>query len=190
MEESIVAIISNRDICIMDIHAHTIISEFMIKELNDSDINFLTWMKREAVEKILDSKFELTMKKMIKSNKNYRFLVKDQKHRRKIKSKFNRTNKKYHKEINKDYLLMTYVQNHGFLVNDFRIGTVFCINYKIEKFIASVEIVDFLDEKKNLVFMIGDKKGNLIVLRYQGKKYDFYFYENIHSALISEIRVN
>lgn len=71
-EESIVALESDKDISLMDIHAHTVIKEFKIGELYDGEPAYAKWVKRSQVEKLIDSKFEACIKKMIKKNKGYK----------------------------------------------------------------------------------------------------------------------
>ena len=71
-EESIVALESDKDISLMDIHAHTIIKEFKIGELYDGEPVYAEWVKRTLIEKLIDSKFETCIKKMVKKNKGYK----------------------------------------------------------------------------------------------------------------------
>lgn len=188
-DESIVTLICEREIALMDVHAHTIISQFYINDLMDGDVSFARWLPREVVEKLIDGKFEVEIKKILKSNNNYKGYLKE-KPNTKFTSKFMVVNAKYNKELHKDFLFMTYIQNKGFFVIDFKIGTVFLVNYRIERFVSSVEIVDRIKEKNTIVFFFGDKKGNLIVVRNVGDKFDSVFVDSVHSALISTIRVN
>lgn len=64
------------------------------------------------------------------------------------------------------FLYVTFVQNKGFIIADFKLGTVFCVNYFLEKFVSSVEIVDLRLESKSIYFILGDKKGNIICVKY------------------------
>ena len=188
-DESIVALIGMKEIALMDIHAHTVISQFLINELTEGDVSFARWLPREVVEKLIDGKFEAEIKKILKSSKNYKGYLAE-KTNTKFSSKFVVVNPKYAKELHKDYLFLTYVQNKGFFVTDFKLGTVFLVNYRIERFVSSVEIVDRIKEKNAIIFFFGDKKGNLIVVRNINDKFDSFFVEGIHSALISCIKVN
>ena len=188
-EDSIVCLVGEREIALMDIHAHTIISEFYVNDLQEGDVAFSRWMRREVVEKFIDNRFEGEMFKLIKNNKNYKGYV-GEKPTPKISSKFAVVNNKYVKELDKGHIFVTYVQNKGFLVADFRLGTMFCVNYKLERFISSVEVVDLLEERKAIVFLFGDKKGNLIVVRYKDDRFDHVYFEGVHTALISSIKVN
>lgn len=73
----------------MDIHAHTIIKEFKIGELYDGEPVYAEWAKRTLVEKLIDSKFEACIKKMVKKNKGYKQFLKGNKgNTAKITSKF------------------------------------------------------------------------------------------------------
>ncbi len=98
-------------------------------------------------------------------------------------------NKKYQKEVDPNYLFLTFIINKGFIIADFKLGTVFCINYNIHKFVSNVEIVEKSSEKFIMTFF-GDKKGNMIIIRYYKNKYHYYFMRNMHSALISVIKAN
>ena len=57
-EESIIAFTSDKELSLMDIHAHTLISEFKITEIYDGDVIYGKWLNREIVEKLVDPKFE------------------------------------------------------------------------------------------------------------------------------------
>jgi len=46
--------------------------------------------------------------------------------------------------VNPNYLFLTFIQNKGFIVADFKLGTIFCVNYNLEKFVSNMEIVDLL----------------------------------------------
>lgn len=65
LEESIIAFTSDKEMGMMDIHAHTIISEFRIGELYDGDTIFGMWLHREVVEKLVDHKFEKEIMYMV-----------------------------------------------------------------------------------------------------------------------------
>ena len=187
-EESIVALTSEKEISMMDIHAHTIISQFVIAELHEGDIAFAQWLPRTSVDIFIDSKFDYEIQKMLKTKPQYKQFINDKKSNTKLNSKFIHVNPKYQKQINPDYLYVSYVQNKGFIIADFKIGTVFCINNNIEKFVASVEILNMLEQNKTLFAMFGDKKGNMFVIRCRGGKYDFVFLKEVHTALITTIK--
>jgi WD40 repeat protein len=187
-EESIVALTSDKDLSLMDIHAHTLISEFKIAELYDGDIIFHQWLHRSIVEKLIDSKFEGEIKRLIKKNSGYKqFLQGNKYNNTKLTSKFVNLNPKYQKEVDPNYLYVTYVQNKGFIICDFKLGTVFSVNYNLDKFVSAVEIVDKKMEKDLIISFFGDKKGNLFLVRFLKNKYDHVFVNNVHNALISVI---
>jgi WD40 repeat protein len=188
-DDSIVCLLGDREISIMDIHAHTIISEFYVNDIQDGDVTFSRWLRREVVEKFIDNRFENEIMKIIKNNKGYKGFI-SEKTNSKVSSKFAVVNNKYVKEIDKGHLYVTYIQNKGFLVADFRLGTMFCVNYKLERFISSVEVIDLLEERKLLLFILGDKKGNVIIVRFKDDRFDHLFIDGVHSALISDIKVN
>lgn len=74
---------------------------------------------------------------------------------------------------------------------DFKLGTVFCINYFLEKFVSSVEIVDMRFESGIIFFLMGDKKGNLITVKYEKQKeFDSFLYNDHHGGLITDIKLN
>ena len=188
-EESIVVIVGEREIALMDIHAHTVISEFAIGEIHEGEVSFTRWLRRDVVEKFIDSRYEAEILKLIKSNKTYKSYL-GEKSPPKLASKFTVINNKYVKDLDKKYLFVAYVQNKGFLILDFRLGTIFCLNYKIERFVSSVEVVDLLEEKGVILTIFGDKKGNIFLIRFQNGKFDHLFLDNIHGALISTIKLN
>ena len=188
-DESIVAFVGEKEIVLMDIHAHTVISHFMVNELSDGEVSYVKWLPREVIEKLIDGKFDAEIKKILKSNKNYKIYL-NEKSNTKLTSKFMVLNQKYGKEIHKDYLFLVYVQNKGFIIADFKLGSVFLVNYRIERFVSSVEIVERIKEKNAILFFFGDKKGHLIVVRNIGNRFDSFFIESVHSALISAIKVN
>ena len=100
-------------------------------------------------------------------------------------------NSKYQKEVDPQFLYVTFVQNKGFIIADFKLGTVFCINYFLEKFVSSVEVCDLRAESNQLLFLMGDKKGNLIVVRWEDKKeFESCFYIDYHTGLITDIKCN
>jgi len=187
-EESIVALTTEKEICMMDIHAHTIISQFVIGELHEGEISYAQWLPRSSVDIFIDSKFDYEIKKMLKSKPQYKQFLNDKKGNTKLTSKFINVNPKYQKQINPDYLYVTYVQNKGFIIADFKIGTVFCVNNNIEKFVASVEIVNLLEQNKSLIALFGDKKGNLFAIRFKGGRYEYVFLNEVHTALITVIK--
>lgn len=190
-EESIVVLNSDKDLCLMDIHAHTIISEFKIAELYDGDNIYNKWLHRSVVEKLIDSKFEYEIKKLLKRNKGYKQFLKNSKYNNtKLTSKFRTVNSKYQKEVDPNYLYVNYIQNKGFIIADFKLGTVFCVNYNIDKFVASVEIIDKKMEKDIIMWLFGDKKGNMIIARFNKNRYEHLFLYGVHNALISVINAN
>lgn len=79
----------------MDIHAHTVISEFRIGELYDGDSIFGMWLHREVVEKLVDHKFEKEIMYLINQNKNYKSMKKNSRNNTKLTSKFATLNNKY-----------------------------------------------------------------------------------------------
>lgn len=188
-DESIVGLVGERELVLMDIHAHTVVSQFLIADLSEGDVTFARWLPREVVERLIDGKCEAEVRKLLKSNKNFKGYM-NEKGSTKFTSKFVVVNPKYGKEVHKDYLFLVYVQNKGFFVADFKLGTVFLVNYRIERFVSSVEVIDRIRERNSLVFLFGDKKGNIIVLRSIGSKFDSLFVESAHSALISAIKAN
>lgn len=188
-EESLVALICEKELALMDIHAHTIISEFVINEMNEGEITFAGWFSRNVVEKLVDNKLEAECKRLIKSNKGYKQFLSDYKGNTKITSKFVVVNDKYQKEINKDYLLVIYMQDKGFLVPDFKLEMICCVNYQLERFLSAIEFIDWLD-KDLLVLAFGDKKGNMLVVKYYKKKYNSCFVNDLHSGLITSIKSN
>ena len=187
-EESIIVFTSERELGLMDIHAHTIISQFLIGDLHDNNIAFARWLPRNSVELLIESSFEYEIKKLIKGNKAYRTFLSEKKHNNKISSKFLNVNNKYQKTIDPNYLYVTYLQNRGFIIADFKLGTIFCVNYKLEKFIASVDIVDLYATKKLFFVIFGDKKGNMFMIRSRKGRFDHVFLYDIHEGLITTVK--
>lgn len=187
-EYGLVSIISDRHISLMDVHAHVIVSEFSIQELNDGDILFARWLKRSIIEVFIDSRFEKEICKVLQTNKGYK--LGNDKPNNKVNSKFTVVQKKYNRELDKNYMLVCFVQNRGFLVCDFNLGTVFALSYKIEKFVSSVEIINLMDERQAILFIFGDKKGKLIIMRKVQGKYDGLFIDGLHNGTVSTIKVN
>ena len=187
-EESIIVFTTDKELGLMDIHAHTIISQFVIGELHDNNISFARWLPRNSIELLIESGFEYEIKKLIKGNKAYKQFLSDRKPNNKLSSKFINVNNKYQKVINPDYLYITYIQNKGFIIADFKIGTLFCVNYKLEKFVASVDIVDLYEKNKLFFVIFGDKKGNLFIVRNRKGKFDHVFLYDVHGGLITTIR--
>lgn len=188
LEESIVALTSEKEISMMDIHAHTIISQFVIGELHEGEVTFSQWLPRTSVDIFIDSKFDYEIQKMMKSKPQYKQFLNDKKGSTKLTSKFVNVNPKYQKQINPDYLYVSYIQHKGFIIADFKIGTVFCVNNNIEKVVASVEIVNMLDSHKTLFVIFGDKKGNIFAIRYRAGRYEYVFLADVHTALITTIK--
>ena len=76
------------------------------------------------------------------------------------------------------------------MIADFKLGTIFCLNYNLDRFISSIEIIDQKMSKELIMTLFGDKKGNMIVMRYyRGYFYHLFLY-NIHNALITVIKAN
>ena len=188
-EESLIALVGDKEVCLMDIHAHTIISEFVINELKDAEVTYVAWHSRKVVEKLIDNKLANECKKLVKSNQSWKHFLNDYKGNTKISSKHVVVNDKYHKEMSKDHLLVLYLQDKGFVIADFIIGTVLCVNYQLERFLAAVEFVDWLD-KDLLLIAMGDKKGNLILFKYTKSKYFSVFVDGLHTGLITTIKAN
>lgn len=116
--------------------------------------------------------------KLIKNSKAYKNYI-PEKENVKLTSNFNVLNKKYSREINKNYLLLLYIQHKGFLVVDFQLGTVFCFNFKLERFVCAIEIV-IHEPKQTLIGLFGDKKGNLFLIRCKENRYEHLFFESVH----------
>lgn len=109
-EESIVVLTTEKVMFLMDIHAHTLVSEFKIAELYDGDPIFSGWYHRKVVEKFIDSKLESEIKKLIKRNKNYKKFLRNQRYNTtKLSSKFKNLNHKYQKDINPNYIYVSYI---------------------------------------------------------------------------------
>ena len=190
-EESIVVLNSDKDLSLMDIHAHTIISEFKISELYDGENIFNRWLHRNVVEKLIDSKFEYEIKKLLKRNKGYKQFLNNSKYNNtKLTSKFRTVNSKYQKEVDPNYLYVSYIGNKGFVIADFKLGTVFCVNYNLDRFVSAVEIVDKKIQKDLILCFFGDKKGNFIIVRFFKNRYEHVFIYGVHNALVSVINAN
>lgn len=187
-ELGLAALISDRQISLMDVHAHVVLSEFSISELGDGEILFARWLRRNIVEVFVDSRFEKEVLRVLQTNKAYR-LQNDRPNSR-VSAKFNVVHRKYNRELDKDYMFVCYVQNRGFFVADFNLGTVFALGYRLEKFVSAVEIVNLVDELKTIVFLFGDKKGKLIIVRQVAGRYDGAFVDGLHTGTVSVIRVN
>ncbi len=191
VEESIICITTETELSLMDVHAHTMVSEFQIRELYDGIQLFGRWMHRKVVEKIISSKFESNIKTLINKNKGYRSFLKNiNPYSNGINSKFRKLNKKYQKEINPDYIYVSYVQNKGFVFADFKLGAVFCVNYNMEKFVSNLEVVDLMQEENVMIVFFGDKKGNMIVVKSVNNKFSHIYLFQIHTALITAIKAN
>jgi WD40 repeat protein len=188
-DDSMVALVCEKEVVLMDIHAHTVVCQFLINDLSEGEAAFARWMPREVVEKLIDSKLDSEIRRILKSQKNYKTYLND-KCNTKFSSKFVVLNSKYGKEIHKDFLFVVFIQNKGFFVCDFKLGTVFLVNFRIERFVSAVEVVDRMRENKAVLFFFGDKKGHLIVVRCIGNKFDSVFVESVQSSLISCIRAN
>ena len=187
-EYGLVSVISDKQISLIDVHAHVVLSEFTINELNDGEIIFARWLKRSVVEVFIDSKFEKEISKVLQLNKAYK--ISNEKTINKINSKFNVIQKKYNRDIDKNYMFICYVQNRGFLVADFNLGTIFSLSYKFEKFVSSIEIINLIDEFKTFMFIFGDKKGKLFMVRQHDGKYDSIFLDGVHNGTISCLKLN
>jgi hypothetical protein len=187
-EFGLVSIVTERQISLMDVHAHVVLSEFTINELGDGDILFARWLKRSIVEVFVDSRFEKEVIKVVQANRAYK--PDNARPSTKVNSKFQVVHKKYNRELDKNYMLVVYVQNRGFFVVDFNLGTVFALQYRIEKFVSAVEVVNLMDECKTIVFIFGDKKGKLIIVRAIDGKYDGAFIDGIHQGTVTTIKVN
>lgn len=188
-EESIIAFVSDHELALMDIHAHTIISEFVVSDVLQAEVSYSAWLPRKVVEKLIDNRLEAECKSLIKNNKGYRQFLLDYKGNTRLQSKHCHVNDKYQKELNKDFLFVLYVQDKGFLIADFKVGSILCINYQLERFLSAIEFIDCL-HMDLLFFLFGDKKGNLIVLKYNKGKYSHTFFNEMHSALITSIKCN
>lgn len=188
-EYGLVSIVSDRQISLMDVHAHVIISEFTINELNEGDVIFARWLRRDIVEVFVDSRFEKEISKVMQTNKGYRN-TNERSSNTKISSKFNVVQKKYNREIDKNYLFVCFIQNRGFFIVDFNLGTVFSLSYKFEKFISAVEIINLMEEFKTIIFFFGDKKGKILMIRQIDNKYDSVFLDGLHSGTVSTIKLN
>ena len=190
-EESIVCLSTENELALMDVHAHTMVSEFKVQELYDGIPLYAKWMHRKVVEKIIDSRFENTIKKMISKNKGYKSFLRNTRYNStRLNSKFRKLNNNYQKDVNPNYLYLTFIQNKGFIIADFKLGTVFCVNYNLEKFVSNMEIVDLMAKEKTLIMFFGDKKGNIIVVRCIKGKFQHLFLFQIHSALITSMKAN
>jgi WD40 repeat protein len=191
VDESLIAFIGSSHIALMDIHAHTICYQFNIPELSSYEIQFHKWLPRFCVQSLVDKKMENLFDLIFKENKNYKSLLGEPRNAAQMKSVFEHVNKKYKKDISKEYSFFSFVQNKGFLLADFKIGTTICTGFRMEKFISASDIAYF-DRKtfETMLMIIGDKKGNLIRIFVRGNKFTYSFHEGLHNALISVININ
>ena len=128
------------------------------------------------------------MHKVLQSNKAYK--LSNEKQNNKINARFAVIQKKYNRELDKNYMFVFYVQNRGFFVADFNLGTIFSLSFKIEKFVSAIEIINLIDEFKTILFIFGDKKGKLLIIRRYDGKYDSVFVDNLHNGTVSTIKFN
>ena len=190
-EEGVVLLCSENDLSLMDVHAHTLIAEFKVQELYDGIPLFGRWLHRKVVEKLIDSKFEQAVKKLIGRNKGYKNFLKNQRYNNtRLNSKYKKLNQKYQKELNPHFLYVSFIQNKGFIIADFKLGTVFCVNYSLEKFVSNLEVVDLLASHKALFLFFGDKKGNVVVIRCLKGKFSSMFLYQVHTALVTSMQGN
>ena len=108
-----------------------------------------------------------------------------------MKSSFEHINKKYKKEISQNFSFFSFVQNKGFLLTDFKIGTSLCTGFRMEKFISACDIAYF--KRKNhemMLLIIGDKKGNLIRIFVRDNEFNYSYHEGLHTALVSVVNIN
>jgi WD40 repeat protein len=190
-DEALICFVARRGIALMDIYAHTILSQFHIPELQDHDTMFHKWLPRFCVRAMVDKKMEYLFDRIFQENKNYKSLLNESKGGSKISSKFEVVNKKYKKEIDQNHSFFAFMQNKGYLVADFRIGTTLCTGYRMERFISATDI--FYTKRKDtdvMLLLIGDKKGNLVHICVRGDNYDYLFHGELHTSLISVIKVN
>ena len=187
-ELGLVAIISDKTISLVDVHAHVMLSEFFVNELDQGEILFARWMKRSAVEVLIDNKMEKEIMRVLQINKSYKIFTDNPIGN--ISAKFQVIHRKYNREVDKDYMFVCYVQNRGFLVADFNLGTIFSLNFKLERFVSAVEVINLFDEFQTVLLVFGDKKGKMLLVRYHKGYYDSTFLDNVHNGCISEIKFN
>jgi len=99
-EFGLVSIVTERQISLMDVHAHVVLSEFTINELGDGDILFARWLKRSIVEVFVDSRFEKEVIKVVQANRAYK--PDNARPSTKVNSKFQVVHKKYNRELDKN----------------------------------------------------------------------------------------
>ena len=193
-DEAMIAFIGYKGIALMDIYAHTILSQFNIPELSDHNVLFQRWLPRFCVQTIVDKNFEKLFDTIFKENRNYKSLLSEPKNQKKVSAHFERVNKKYKKEIDQSHTFFTFIQNKGYLLADFRLETTMCTGFRMERFISATDIFYTKRSGDNvtdvMVMIIGDKKGNLVRITVRDKKLDYYFQEALHSSLISVVRIN
>lgn len=101
-------------------------------------------------------------------------------------------NKKYKKEVNQEYSFFCFLQNRGFVLADFRLGTTMVTGFRMERYISATEIFHAVPSSgsyKNVMLMIlGDKKGNLVTISVRDGKYEHLFQGGMHNSLISVVR--
>ena len=190
-DEALIVFVAKRGIALMDIYAHTILSQFHMPDLQNHDTMFHKWLPRYCVQVMVDKRMSMLFDKIFHENKNYKSLLNEPRGGSNFTAKFELVNKKYKKEIDKKYSFFAFVHNKGFLLSDFRIGTTICTGYRMERFISATDI--FYTQRKEhemMIVIIGDKKGNLVHICVRGDNYDYLFYGELHTSLISVIRIN
>jgi hypothetical protein len=187
-ELGLVSIISDRHISLMDVHAHVVLSEFSVSELSDGEVLFARWMKRSVLEVFIDSRLEKEVSKVMQLNKGYK--PQNDPHSGKINARFSVVHKKYNRELDKEFMFVCYIQNRGFMVVDFNLGTTFALTFQIERFVMAVEVINLFEEFQTVIFLFGDKKGKLILVRHHKGVYDSTFLENVHNGCVSAIKFN
>lgn len=101
-------------------------------------------------------------------------------------------NKKYKKEIDKEYTFFCFLQNRGYVIADFRLGTTLVTGFRMERYISATEIFHANPTSGNyknvMLLLLGDKKGNLVTISVRDGKFDHLFQGGLHNSLISVIR--
>ena len=177
------AIIGRGCVFMMNVYSHEIPAEFKIEIIRDEDVLFSQWMCREEAGILVALEIEQAVEDLcnnvgaFKSFSNAKLTN--------AKAIYNLYLPKF--SFHKNKLLVLFFHQIGFMIIDFALGCIFHVPMLLSIFTSAIEVVKLIDSKRVLI-IVGDRKGNLILLRNINGKATWHVFNNFHSSRITSIK--
>lgn len=172
-DEGVAACISNNEIFLYNLYGNNLVSAFNVKNIDNAKFSSFLWINKKDIELFLLPSFSKIFISILNSDlyKNYNSKINN------LKCGYIKYNTEFKTNLNNDYSLLTFSNYFGFLFFDFNLGNVFEIKTGLEGIITASNFIN-LDDINVTFFVLGDKRGNVIIIRMDQNSIYYYIKEN------------